>query len=240
VSRRAKAASLPGPVGFPPGSQHWGIAHAVVGWVAAFVIGGIAGGSARAMGFRGTGPVVAGVAGLWLGMLGACWHASRRRGRGSWQDDFAFRFQRTDVAIGLSAGLVTQLAAIPLLYWPIKQFIDLDLERPARTTLDTANGAAMVVLIIVIGFGAPIVEEVFFRGLLYGAVNRRTGVINSIVVSSLIFAATHFQVAQFPGLFLAGVVFAGVRAWYGRLGPAIVTHAVFNLTTLAALLADRS
>lgn len=220
-------------------TRRWGLKHVIVGWLASFVLGAMAAGAARAMGFEGTGPVVAGVCGLWLGMLGACWHASYRRGRRRWRDDFAFTFRPVDLAIGLAAGAVTQLAIIPLLYWPIKQFIDLDLERPARSTLDPAHGAALVLLVAMIGLGAPIVEELFFRGLLYGAIEQRTGIVNSVVISSLIFAATHFQVAQFPGLFAAGAVFAGVRAWSRRLGPAIITHAMFNLTTIAILLADR-
>lgn len=239
MARREQIRAKPSAIVRIDASQRWGMAHAVIGWIAAFLLGGVSGEAARAMGFRGVGPIVAGVAGLWLGMLGACWHASRHRGRHRWRDDFALEFRRSDLGIGLAAGLVTQLAAIPLLYWPIKQFIDLDLERPARTTLDTADGLALAVLVAVIGLGAPIVEELFFRSLLYGAIERRTGAINSVLISSAVFAATHFQVAQFPGLFLAGAVFAGVRAYYRRLGPAIVAHAVFNLTTIAALIADR-
>ena len=40
-----------------------------------------------------------------------------------------------------------------------------------------------------------------------------------------------------PGLFFAGWVMARLTLWRQRLGPAIVTHVVFNGTAVLALLA---
>src|SRR3546814_11865671 len=55
---------------------------------------------------------------------------------------------------------------------------------------------------------APVVEELFFRGLLLGTVRERWGTFAAVIGSSVFFGATHFQPLQFAGLTAAGLVFA--------------------------------
>lgn len=55
-----------------------------------------------------------------------------------------------------------------------------------------------------------------------------------IVASSLFFGATHLQ-PRFPGLALAGLLFAAAVAQIGLLGTVIAVHAGFNATTFSAL-----
>jgi len=67
----------------------------------------------------------------------------------------------------------------------------------------------------------------------------------SIAATSLIFALLHLSevndltsaVVLLPGLFLAGWVLGRLTIWSGRLGPAIVTHVMFNGVAVLALLA---
>jgi membrane protease YdiL (CAAX protease family) len=56
-----------------------------------------------------------------------------------------------------------------------------------------------------------------------------------VVGSSALFAATHFQLVQFVGLFVAGLVWALLAQRSGRMGPALVSHMAFNLSTVALL-----
>ena len=49
-------------------------------------------------------------------------------------------------------------------------------------------------------------------------------------------ALIHFSPVEYPGLFLAGLVFGGCVAATGRIGPAILTHAAFNATGLVMVL----
>jgi hypothetical protein len=57
--------------------------------------------------------------------------------------------------------------------------------------------------------------------------------------SAVLFAASHFQPLQFPALVLLGVILALLVQRTGRLGPAIATHMVFNLTTVTFLVLSR-
>ena len=90
--------------------------------------------------------------------------------------------------------------------------------------------------IVVVGLIAPICEEVFFRGLLFRSFEKRLGAWWALGLSSVLFAATHGQLLQFVPLIAAGAVFGYLVVRTGRLGPAIVAHMAFNLTTVVSLL----
>lgn len=175
---------------------------------------------------------------LWLGYLGAPLWAARTKGNGV-MADFGFRMRWTDVPIGLVIGVATQVALIPLLYVPIfwltgKQ----DLSAPARELTDRATDpAGTVLLIAIVVIGAPIVEELFFRGLLLRSVEKRFGTAWAVATTSILFGAIHLQLAQFPALATAGLVFATLTVRTGRLGPAIWAHIGFNGVAVASLLA---
>jgi membrane protease YdiL (CAAX protease family) len=112
-----------------------------------------------------------------------------------------------------------------------------DITEPAREMTDRADDPLGVILLVVIlGLGAPIVEEIFYRGLLQRSLVRRIGQPLGVGVSALVFAASHLQPLQFPALLLFGIVLGVLAERYGRLGPAIAAHMVFNLTAVVSLL----
>jgi hypothetical protein len=127
-----------------------------------------------------------------------------------------------------------QLVAIPLLYLPLQLFVDdLDLSGPAKDLI--GRDGATVLLVVSVVIIAPVVEEIFFRGLLLGAFVTRFGRRWGFVLASAFFGATHFQVLQFPALTMAGMGFAYLAMRYDRLGPAIWAHVAFNAATVIAL-----
>lgn len=179
---------------------------------------------------------------LWAGMLGAPLLARHQGLR--WRRDLGLRMRWSDVPIGLGVGVVLQLVVVPLLYVPIFEiFGDQDLGEVARQVLGSVDGwFDVVAAIVMVGIGAPVVEEIFFRGLLHRALAdqfspaRSAGAVAAVVLSSLVFAAAHFQLLQFPALFVVGVVTATFAQLTDRIGGAIWTHIGFNGTTLVVLL----
>jgi membrane protease YdiL (CAAX protease family) len=76
---------------------------------------------------------------------------------------------------------------------------------------------------------APILEEFFFRGLLYGALRRRFGISAGIVTSAAVFSLLHPQLPLgFLSIFVLGAVFAGLYEWRQSLVPGMVMHALNN------------
>ena len=91
--------------------------------------------------------------------------------------------------------------------------------------------------------GAPIVEELFFRGLLMSGFVSRFGVALGIIFQSIVFGLVHISQADLNsdlGVFLliapVGAVLGVLRYGYRRLGTGMVTHATYNAIIIAVLL----
>lgn len=74
---------------------------------------------------------------------------------------------------------------------------------------------------------APLVEELVFRGLLYGWLAGRWGPGIAVIGSSLAFAAAHVELAHVILVLPLGLVFGWLRWRSGSLWPSIVAH-MFN------------
>ena len=183
---------------------------------------------------------------LWAGFVGVPFLASRLRDL-DWRRDLGWGMRGIDVVIGGVVGVVTQLVIVPLVYWPLTDVIDQqDLEEPARNLIALANTPLDVVaLVLMVVVGAPLAEEIVFRGLLFRGIfdmeqPGRPALVVAVVASSAIFAVSHLQLLQFPGLFVIGAVAALGFHRTGRLGTAIWIHVGFNATAVVAVLGEIS
>ena len=78
---------------------------------------------------------------------------------------------------------------------------------------------------------APLVEEVLFRGLVFGGLVRSVRVPLAVVWSAALFACVH-PVASWPPVFLMGVVAAVVFQRTRFLPAAMLVHASYNFVVL--------
>lgn len=176
------------------------------------------------------GVTFAAVAGLWTGLLWATVRAGRAKGSGNLADDFGLRIERRDIGIGVGAALLSQLVVIPLLYLPFD--VD-DLGAENDRLVDNTHGLGLVVLYLLLAVGAPLVEELFFRGFLQRALVRRFGRLVGIGATACLFGLTHFDLTALPGLTAFGVVLGVLAHRRGSLGAPIVAHVVFNAVAVA-------
>ncbi len=174
---------------------------------------------------------------MWLGFIGAPVLVSRRRGTGRLSIDFGFSTRWRDVVVGIPLGVATQMLVLPAVYFVIGLAVDTsDLSNPAKETIGRGSGLSLAAVLLVIGIGAPVAEELFFRGLFQRAAQARFGGWQGWLLVAAVFGASHLQPLQFPGLFVAGLLF-GALAWRaGRLGPAIFAHVGFNTVAAIVLL----
>lgn len=163
--------------------------------------------------------------------------ATRTKGRGP-VADLGLRFRAPDAG-AFALGAALQALVVPALYWPIfrvSELTDDDVSRDARELVDSASGAGIALLVLVVCVGAPFAEELFFRGLLLRSLDKRWGVGVALVGSSVVFALSHLQGVQLPALVVFGAVTGYLAIRTGRLGPAILCHAGFNAWTVFQLL----
>ena len=224
----------------------WGLGDAIAGAALALVASSLAlatwaaatgQSSVAELSFAG---VLVAQIGLWLGYLGAPLWACFRKGTGRLADDFGLVIRARDAVVGVPIGLVCQLVLVPLVYLPFRSFEAVkDLDDPAKDLADKAHGPAFLLLALLLVVAAPVIEELFFRGLLLRSLARRWGDTWALAGSAVVFGVVHFEAVQTPALILVGAVFGYLAIRYRRLGPGIFAHAAFNLVVVISLALER-
>lgn len=215
---------------------------AVVTWLAAFLLGQVL--SVIIVSASGADSVddvpiptlFAAVVATWVAYLAGCYVASRRSGSGDPVEDYAIRARAVDV-LGVPIGVLTQLVVVPLVYIPLRAiwpgtFSEDRLSETAKDLADRASGATMVLLVVMVCVGAPIVEEIVYRGLLQRSFAARTSNVVAWLAAAVWFTVIHFRPVEFPGLFAFALVTGACLMVTGRLGMSVAAHVGFNVTGL--------
>ena len=109
---------------------------------------------------------------------------------------------------------------------------------PSRLAPLLSDGWAAVWGLAWVGVAAPIIEELFFRGTLQPAIERRIGGMAAVVLSAIAFALAHYgqpEVFIIGGIGLATGVVAHLT---GYVLPAIALHVGWNLGTVGVSFLD--
>jgi membrane protease YdiL (CAAX protease family)/uncharacterized RDD family membrane protein YckC len=101
--------------------------------------------------------------------------------------------------------------------------------------LNAGVPAAITAVVLIAGL-APIAEEIFFRGMLFGGLRKRLGMYSSAAISALIFGALHATtgVTAVPQLAIFGFVLALLYERTGSVLPGICVHMLNNSLALIA------
>jgi membrane protease YdiL (CAAX protease family) len=106
---------------------------------------------------------------------------------------------------------------------------------------DMFNNTANAYLMAVFGLTmAPLLEELFFRGLLYPVLRRRMGIAVAVLLTAVGFAAIHsvqlgYAWAPILSIFVVGVVFTVVRQRWSSVGASFLMHCGYNFTLFSLL-----
>ena len=173
---------------------------------------------------------------LWVPFLALLVIVSDRYGTGRPREDYRLSFRLVDL-VGVPIGVLSQFVLVPLVYWPLEAwfpatFDESKLEERARELWDRADGVWLVALVLLVAIGAPLVEELVYRGLIQQSLQSRLDDVVAIVVSAAFFAAIHQVFVEFFGLFAFAIVLGVCFRRTGRLGMPIVAHVAFNASGL--------
>ena len=153
--------------------------------------------------------------------------------------DLGLRLTWSDAGWGALGGVASLVlaaiaAAITTIFVPDLTSSAAD---AANELLEGSSRLSVVVFALMVMVGAPIVEEIFFRGLLFASLRKRgLGAVLTIVISALVFAGFHFEPLRFFVLLPTGLVLGWVRWKTGSTGAAIVTHGLLNAPGAVLLL----
>ena len=168
---------------------------------------------------------------LW-GVMRLC----RQHTEGSVLTSMRVRFSMRDL-LGVPLGVLSQLILVPVVMLPLRalfpdSFSSEKVEKRATDLVDNASGAWMFVLVLIVVVGAPIVEEIVYRGVLQRSIGAALGKSRALVLVAAWFAAIHFVPVEFVGLFAFALVLGLVFNRNNTLGMNIITHMAFNATGL--------
>jgi len=118
----------------------------------------------------------------------------------------------------------------------------VDYEALAEGNVDVSDEVMtkmeIVAYIISSGIFAPLIEEVIFRGILYGALRKIMKVRYAVILSSLCFGLVHgISLMVILGAAATGMVLAVIYEKYDNLFNCMMIHGIYNSATILAAFA---
>lgn len=134
----------------------------------------------------------------------------------------------TDIGLAPIAFFVSTLGAgvLVTLFQVFSWFDAAETQETGFTAYMT--GGEKVVAFLTLVVAAPIVEEIIFRGWLYGKLRAKLKMPLAIILVSLLFGLMHFQWNVGVNVFALSVVLCGLREITGTIYAGILTHMVKN------------
>jgi membrane protease YdiL (CAAX protease family) len=158
-----------------------------------------------------------------------------------------FGFSRLSLPRLVSWSIIA-CGAVVALEWPLSIVIDrsmtaLSLSHPEQNSVvlfRQAHGAQQIGLFLLQAvLIAPVIEEVFFRGFLFGFLKKYVPVGWAIVISAGIFALAHVNVGATVQLWVLGLMLALAYEHTGSLLLPIGIHGCWNFITALNLLLEK-
>ncbi len=229
----------------PPFRPGWGFRDVAITLVGAFLVGNLLAAALIFGGFRDWSPTPKAWATLlvlvvpWLPLAGWPLLASKRKGQGPVLD-FGLTVNGRAVLVGIGFGLAGLVTASTVAAVQESIMGRGFTSRAADVATEVASGSHLALWIFALctAFGAPVVEELAFRGLTFGAF-RLIGqpVVWSVVWTTVLFAVFHFEPVRLPVLLVLGAWLGAARAVTGRTSASMIAHMTVNIPGAIGILA---
>jgi membrane protease YdiL (CAAX protease family) len=178
----------------------------------------------------------------WAGPVASMWWASYKRGQHSWAKDFGLVLRWRDVPLGVAVALAAR--GVEYLLGLVLDALGSDALAQAENAgyLNGTSAWGLVVLALLVVVLGPLVEELFFRGLLLRSLlkrkpDRRLRKLSAVLITSVVFGLAHVGNVEGGALGVLtifiitgtlGAVMGTMALKSGRLGPSLVTHVTYN------------
>ena len=176
--------------------------------------------------------------------FGVPWFATRRKGLRSLREDFGFHLRPVDLAIGLGFG-IGGLVGAGIVGSLIDAAFGVD-ESTSNIPVDSLGGPGEIVAFAIsVAIVTPLIEELFFRGLIYRSLLKRgVSTWSAITWTTFVFVVPHLAAAEdlaslaslTASIAVLGLSFQlACHVTKQRLGASVVAHVVVNGAAVLAL-----
>ncbi len=129
--------------------------------------------------------------------------------------------------------ILFSMAVMPL----IKQMTGMDLKQQGlvESAPDIQDPLTRVLMVITLCVGAPLMEEIVFRGIIFGVASRYFRPVYATVASSMFFGVIHNNLLSFLPLTVLAICLAEAYRWTRTLAVPLLMHSAFNGITFLIL-----
>lgn len=132
-----------------------------------------------------------------------------------------------------------------ILIWPLlllvsfftnqffNEFREQDLVSKVRELRISYELLNIVVLAVII---SPVLEEIFFRRLMYRSLKKNFGVLLAGTITSFLFAVVHLNLYAFPVLFVLSIILIIIYEKDNTIFSPMLLHSIFNLVMIISIL----
>ncbi|MBP7948481.1 MAG: CPBP family intramembrane metalloprotease [Verrucomicrobiales bacterium] len=145
-------------------------------------------------------------------------------------------------SFGLAVVMILPAATAALLLaqlvhaWGVAAGWDLQEQETVQLLRTSSDFTEQLLLLLVACVGAPVMEELLFRGMVYNGLKRFSDTWFALLASSLLFAVMHAHLLTLPSLFVLGLFFALAYEATGSLLVSILMHLLFNASQACSIL----
>lgn len=144
---------------------------------------------------------------------------------------------------GVGFGLVIAGLGVNFAYFAALSLVGIEPDTDLPEEVFQDAGPLIVIGVLSLLF-APLMEEVFFRGFVFGGLRPRWGLLWAALASGLLFAVAHIgnpgTIYLIPPVAAIGAIFAWGYASTGSLLASFFAHFLFNLVAFGAGVAEHS
>ena len=138
-------------------------------------------------------------------------------------------FDRRLMPFGILMGVVAVVLS-SIVFGLMQAGQEEPLQNPQQNLLraiGSGSGAAFIMIVLATTL-VPFVEELAFRGLLYGWLRQRFDIWPSVIASSLFFAVMHDAPMLILPITVVGIILALLYERYQSIWPCVIAHGTFN------------
>lgn len=138
---------------------------------------------------------------------------------------------------GMAAATFVVMYVLVAVYTQLIDLFGLGFLQPSQQVPDAFynSNVALAVLGVAIVISAPITEEIFFRGFLFGGTRPLTGAVSAAIITGFIFSLAHFNVGLIIPFTAVGAVLALSYQRSGTIFVPMGAHFLFNLISFSIL-----
>jgi len=145
-----------------------------------------------------------------------------------------------NIKYGVTAyvGLIPILLGVTLVAAALFKIFNIPVEpqQVVEMLKEETKTPSLIYMVVFASFLGPFMEEIFFRGFVYGALRKKIGVLGSILASAVFFAYVHANMASFMPILSLGILLAYIYEKTGSLVSSVTVHIMHNSFMLVFLL----